>query len=536
MKRSVIVFGGGISALSTGIHLLEDGGAEKYDVTLLVMEHRLGGKAASWRLPDGRLMEIGFHAIFGYYRAIKGLLERTGHSTRDPRYFTSNEGRHLMYEAEARALNRLQVPKGPLDLAALVHGATSRYEGMSALEKARVGRWLLKSAPSFLLGTFPESLDEDSFTAWAVSTGLDVALTRKSWFRYVLDLAFNHPNEGSAYVGAVGFQALMGYANGEVHYLNGGLSEIIIAPLARRFRELGGKVEFCTKVTRVELDVETSRVTRFGTKAMARPVPIEGVDDHVGWEPIAGSYALEEAPYPAPGEPAAPEGEEREWRLGRDFDELVWTLPIDSTKALLRTAPRFREAVLERPELERIWHLRTVASLSYRIWLPNKVMPPDCDTVVMGAPQPAATIIDYTNRIDEFRRGRYGSIVEFEGQEGLYADHTDEELARVLLERFRELPFVDAPRVSIDDILHQKNGCRAELRRNTANHVRYVLMEPGHWKFRPRQTETGYENLVLAGDWMHGTQPTASMEAAVRTGIVAANHLRDRAGLGEVAS
>ena len=28
----------------------------------------------------------------------------------------------------------------------------------------------------------------------------------------------------------------------------------------------------------------------------------------------------------------------------------------------------------------------------------------------------------------------------------------------------------------------QANGCKRELRRNTANHLRYVLLEPGHWK------------------------------------------------------
>jgi uncharacterized protein with NAD-binding domain and iron-sulfur cluster len=56
-------------------------------------------------------------------------------------------------------------------------------------------------------------------------------------------------------------------------------------------------------------------------------------------------------------------------------------------------------------------------------------------------------------------------------------------------------------------------------------------MEPGHWKFRPDQHDRPYENLTFAGDWVQGTQPTASMEAAVRTGRVAADMLRADAGL-----
>lgn len=535
-KTKVLILGGGISALSTGIHLLREGGGAKFEVTLLTLEHRLGGKASSWRTPDGRLMEIGFHAIFGYYKEIRAMLERAGHSTTDPRYFTSNGGIHLMYEAGARAVNRLQIPRGALDFDGLLNNGFVGYQGMTLREKAQVARWGAQVLPVMLAGALPPSIDEDSFTAWAISTGLDRALTHKGWFRYVLDLCFNYPAEGSAYVGAVGFSRLIGYENAEVHYLNGGLSEVIVAPLATLYRSLGGSVEFCTKATRVKLDPSTKQVLEVGTRRMATPVPIAGRDDVVDVAPFAGGYPLADAPYPAAGETGVPAGAPPETvRVrGTDFDEVVWTLPIDSTKALLRTTPGFHDAVLAHPQLSRIWKLRTVVSLSMRMWLPNKVMPADYDTVVMGTPQPAATVIDYANRIDEFRTGPYGSIVEFEGQEGLDGELNDDELKRRLVEQFADLPFVDRARLSVDDVLNEANGCRHELRRNTANHVRYILLEPGHWKHRPEQTKSPYDNLLFAGDWVEGTQPTASTEAATRTGRVAANLLRTRAGLAAV--
>jgi uncharacterized protein with NAD-binding domain and iron-sulfur cluster len=221
-------------------------------------------------------------------------------------------------------------------------------------------------------------------------------------------------------------------------------------------------------------------------------------------------------------------------RRGADFDHVVCALPIDSTRTLLRTTPDFQRAVLDEPQLSRIWKLRTVASLSLRLWLPEKVMPADYSTVVMGTPQPAATVIDYTNRIDEFRTGPWGSIVEFEGQEGLDADLTDAELTRSLVEQFAQLPFVDHAKLSVDDVLTQSNGCLHQLRRNTAHHVRYLLLEPGHWKYRPEQQKCPYGNLHFAGDWVETTQPTASMEAATRTGRVAANLMRQAAGLSTV--
>ena len=543
-KKKVLILGGGISALVTGIHLLRDGGDAKFDVRLVCMEHRLGGKAASWRVPDpaypaGRLMEIGFHAIFGYYHEIRSMLARAGHPTTDPRYFTSNEGELLMYEASARAVNRLQIPKGLFDLSGMLHTGIFGYQGMTLVEKAEVAKWFASVGPMMLVGNFPASVDEDSFTAWAISTGLPSALTHKSWFRYILDLCFNFPVEGSAYVGAVGFSRLIGYDNSEVHYLNGGLSEIIIAPLARLFRSMGGTVEFCTKVTRVKLDAGTREVRELVTQPMATPVPILGVDDHVNVVPLGPTYPLEDAPYPPTGEIAPPVGAPETLRtLGTDFDEVVWTLPIESTRKLLRTTPDFEAEVMAHPQLSRIWKLRTVASLSMRMWLPEKVMPADYTGVVMGTPQPAATIIDYANRIDEFRQaavsGPYKSVIEFEGQEGLDGELTDDELKTRLVEQFATLPFVDRARFVPGDVLGELNGCKCELRRNTANHIRYVLLEPGHWKFRPEQAQSPYGNLVMAGDWIEGTQPTASMEAATRTGRVAANLLRSRNGLTEV--
>jgi uncharacterized protein with NAD-binding domain and iron-sulfur cluster len=532
-KTKVLILGGGLAALSTGVHLLQEGGSDKFDVTILCMEHRLGGKAASWRLPDGRYMEIGFHAVFGYYRALQTLVGRGGHAIDDLRWFTPNEGVHLMYERGARAVNRLDIPSGPLDVAAFFNNGFIGYAGMSFMEKLAAARWLAKVGVDLLLKEVPPAIDEHAFTAWCVHQGLDIELTQKSWFRYVLDLAFNYPNEGSAYVGMYGFQRLMGPENSTVYYVNGPLSEIIVAPIARLFRQLGGKIELCTKVTGMRLDPVARRVQSLETQPTATVVPIPSVDDYADWQPIGGSYSLEDRPYPT-GDPAPASGAAaRLLSHGADFDEVVCTLPVDSTRNLLRTTPGFERAVLDVPGLRRIWGLRSVSSLSLRIWLPQKVMPSDYSTVVMGTPQPAATIIDYANRVTELRNGSWGSVIEFEGQEGLHSDLTDAELVREILEIFVTLPFVDRPRVDIDAIVAQTGGHHHDFRRNCAHHTRYLLMEPGHWKHRPSQEDRHYENLTLAGDWVRGSQPTASMEAAVRTGRVAANLLRDKAGLSD---
>jgi hypothetical protein len=141
--------------------------------------------------------------------------------------------------------------------------------------------------------------------------------------------------------------------------------------------------------------------------------------------------------------------------------------------------------------------------------------------------------MDYANRVTELRQSHWGSVLEFEGQEGLHGHLPDDVILRGLLRDLRGLPFANAQNLDENAIMNQTGGHFYDFRRNTAHHVRYLLMEPGHWRRRPDQ-ESPYTNLTFAGDWMKGTQPTASMEAAVRTGRVAANLVRARAGLPSV--
>ncbi len=212
-------------------------------------------------------------------------------------------------------------------------------------------------------------------------------------------------------------------------------------------------------------------------------------------------------------------------RAGEDFDVLVSALPIDSLRALLLTTPD-RRAVLDDPALSALWKLRSVASISLRMWLKERVVPRDVDTVVLGTPQPTATVIDYANRIDALSDG--GSVVELLGQEGLDGALSDDELSRRIVRSFADLPFVDRGRFDPDAVLSQAKGCSFKFRRNTAHHMRYALLEPGHWAHLPGNTLEGYDNLAIAGDWIRSTQPTISTEAAARSGMDAAAMVRTR--------
>jgi uncharacterized protein with NAD-binding domain and iron-sulfur cluster len=61
------------------------------------------------------------------------------------------------------------------------------------------------------------------------------------------------------------------------------------------------------------------------------------------------------------------------------------------------------------------------------------------------------------------------------------------------------------------------------VRANVDGSQRYVQSLPGSQRFRLRVDESGYDNLVLAGDWTNCGLNAGCIEAAVLSGLEAAN-------------
>ncbi len=68
MKRRIVIIGGGMAGLAAAFDLSRTQALQdQFDVTIYQLGWRLGGKAASGRLPDGRIVEHGLHVWFGCY-------------------------------------------------------------------------------------------------------------------------------------------------------------------------------------------------------------------------------------------------------------------------------------------------------------------------------------------------------------------------------------------------------------------------------------------------------------------------------------
>lgn len=67
-RKKIAILGGGIGGLATAFEITSQAGwADKYEVTLHTLGHRLGGKCASSRGPNGRIEEHGIHGFLGSY-------------------------------------------------------------------------------------------------------------------------------------------------------------------------------------------------------------------------------------------------------------------------------------------------------------------------------------------------------------------------------------------------------------------------------------------------------------------------------------
>jgi hypothetical protein len=64
---------------------------------------------------------------------------------------------------------------------------------------------------------------------------------------------------------------------------------------------------------------------------------------------------------------------------------------------------------------------------------------------------------------------------------------------------------------------------------------RYVQCTPGSDRYRLRADESGYDNLVLAGDWTDNGLNAGCIEAATLSGLQAANALLGRPRLHRIA-
>jgi uncharacterized protein with NAD-binding domain and iron-sulfur cluster len=412
------------------------------------------------------------------------------------------------------------------------------------------------------------AINDEDFGDWIVRHGAHPDVLESPLVRGLYDLVFGYedadPERPAVAAGLMVFligMVLFEYKGAIFWKMTAGMGDIVIAPLYQALRRRGVEFEFFHRLDALHLDASQQTVDGI---TLGRQVKLaEGVHRY---EPLTAVRGL-------PVFPNAPLADQIEAKSGLDDLESHFSERTDVETRVLRRGADFDHVVLavslgmipvvagelidDRPEWRNMTtHVRTVATQALQIWLRP-------DEPTLGWDHPGATISAYLPPFETWASmpqtlwaedwpddDRPGTAAYFCGS--LHAAWPTTERGADYVRRYRDLVHAEAaeylernlglyfPLAAGDQgftwsLLSGVNGQRGQSALAT-QHIsvnidpsdRYVQSVPGSDKHRLRPDESGYDNLVLAGDWTDSGMNAGCIEAAVMSGLEAANALLGR--------
>jgi uncharacterized protein with NAD-binding domain and iron-sulfur cluster len=411
------------------------------------------------------------------------------------------------------------------------------------------------------------ALNDEDFGEWIVRHRAHPGVVDFPLVRALYDMVFGYadgesdrPAFGAGVAVFLTGQVLFGYKGAFFWKMTAGMGDVIIAPIYEALRKRGVVFEFFHRVDALHLD--TSRLA-VDAITMGRQVRlVDGVDHYDPLTRVHGLPVFPSKPLAGQIHSGAVESLESHFgprhdvetlvlRRGVDFDHVVMAVSLGMVPIIAK------ELIEDRPDWrDMTTHIRTVATQAFQIWL----RPNDDD---LGWPHPGVTTSAYAPPFDTWASMPQTLWAEHwpEGDRpsavGYFCGSLDTVWPTALPEadyvndcetRVREavLRFLDRdvglylPEAISDGgfawhLLSGVNGERGASALAT-QHVsvnidpsdRYVQSVPGSDRYRLRCDESGYDNLVLAGDWTDCGMNAGCIEAAVMSGLEAANALLGR--------
>jgi uncharacterized protein with NAD-binding domain and iron-sulfur cluster len=413
------------------------------------------------------------------------------------------------------------------------------------------------------------ALNEENFEDWVVRHGGHKEVLESPLIRGIYDLVFGyedgHPDRPRFPAGLMVFmsgQVLFTYKGALFWKMTAGMGDVVIAPIYQALRKRGVRFEFFHRLDSLELDTNCQAVE---TISFGRQLDLQnGVDEY---EPLVRVRNLPVFPdrprkdqIRANGAIGALESHfapradvgTRVLRRGVDFDQVILAVSVGMLPIVAQ------DLIKDRPEWRAMTsNLRTVATQSVQLWFRR-------DEARLGWKWPGATISAYERPLetwasmsqtlwsedwppDDTPRAVMYLCGSFDAQwpttQNLeeYVRHTESRVhqdAVDFMNKHSSLFLPDAQAGEGRFAWHLLTGVKDEtglealatqyVSTNIDPSDRYVQSIPGTDRFRLRPDESGYDNLALAGDWTDSGINAGCIEAAVISGLQAANYILGR--------
>lgn len=413
-------------------------------------------------------------------------------------------------------------------------------------------------------------LNDEDFLDWIMRHGAPPEVADFAFIRGLYDLVFAEAGASRSRRGVSAGVAVFlttkmffEYRGAIFWKMAAGMGDIVFAPLYQALRRRGVTFEFFHRVDKLHLSADRARIEAVTLGRQAHLAP--GLDSYdplvrVGGLPGFPSTPLVDQLDATPdivGEPLEshfcewPDAETRVLRHGEDFDVAVFAISLGMAPIVCR------ELIDDRREWRAmVDHVTTTATQSVQLWLRE-------DESALGWREPGATVSAYEQpfhtwasmpqliEVERWPAGdRPGSIAYFCG--AMQAPWPPDRPARAYVAQHRAhvranavelverrlahlLPGTSARGSFRWDLLCGRDGhsgrgaidtqlCLA----NVDPSDRYVQCSPGSDAYRLRADESGYDNLVLAGDWTDNGLNAGCIEAATLSGLQAANAVLGR--------
>ncbi|WP_437590687.1 NAD(P)-binding protein [Sorangium sp. So ce1000] len=405
------------------------------------------------------------------------------------------------------------------------------------------------------------SLDDVDLRDWLAGHGASEIARESAPVRSIYNLVFSAPGQIAAGTLIHGVMRMtFGYKGAIFQKMQAGMGDVIFAPLYLVLSRRGVKFEFFHRVDELILSPDKKRIAAITMGRQVFPKgpaydPLYDVDGLPCWpsaplyDRIEGGEALRQSGQNLESHANTwPDAEARRLELGRDFDRVVLGIAIGAFPAICR---QLIEA--HAPFAAMVAKVKTTETQAVQLWMKSDLAGlgwPLESPVLDGFAEPFDTWADMSHLLPRERWSAEGgprhiaylcSRLPEDTSPGPSASvdlvvHRASQVRDNAMTWLREHASalwpgaVDANRggefdwSQLVDTEEREGEARLDAQYWQATFCpseRYVLGVPGSTKYRLRAHESGFENLVLAGDWVRTGMNAGCVEAAVMAGLQA---------------